>query len=429
VSSLAIPALREVRKEENRRSYSLSSASAACVPAHLITAAFSASEDADPPRSFSDLVEPSPNPPRASDALVVTLRHARPTSVSTDALPPVTPSSRSAWGRLTSEPRTLLRPAGEGKTGKSPRAPSVVSKVLRAEARRPVERALLDERSSAAPIRLLSARAPRQAGLRASSGLATRWFHHEALRPPSGRDARCVRPTSATWMIYVHPYFVSSRFALRLSPQGCRLLAKQPLARLAESWAPCDGPGYRVFHDTRGRFGGSRLDTRCHVASSSLATSCGGRERERGRCLPTAPAAIMPLTPLSPLPLARNRAEPSPCLAAVAPSSCELFAPLFPREEAAKTAVTKDSWKPVARDGPRCLPPTRILRRIRWPLQPRSHDRRAALGEHDDRWVTFRRHPGSRPGHGPYRNDLRRDTSFPFDGHDFVARRSLCRAA
>jgi len=35
-------------------------------------------------------------------------------------------------------------------------------------------------------------------------------------------------------------------------------------------------------------------------------TSWGGRERERGRYLPTAPAAIMPLTPLSPLPLARK---------------------------------------------------------------------------------------------------------------------------
>lgn len=72
-------------------------------------------------------------------------------------------------------------------------------------------------------------------------------------------------------------------------------------------------------------------------------TSCGGRERERGRYLPTAPAAIMPLTPLSPLPLPWNPAEPSPCLAAVASSSREPYVPLFPREEAAKTAVTKDS--------------------------------------------------------------------------------------
>jgi hypothetical protein len=31
----------------------------------------------------------------------------------------------------------------------------------------------------------------------------------------------------------------------------------------------------------------------------------------------------------------------------------------------------------MARDDPRCLPSTRTLRRIRWPLQPRSRDRRA----------------------------------------------------
>jgi len=43
VPSLAIPAIRAVGKEEDRRSYSLSSASAAHHPAHLSTDAFSAS--------------------------------------------------------------------------------------------------------------------------------------------------------------------------------------------------------------------------------------------------------------------------------------------------------------------------------------------------------------------------------------------------
>jgi len=33
----------------------------------------------------------------------------------------------------------------------------------------------------------------------------------------------------------------------------------------------------------------------------------------------------------------------------------------------------------MARDNPRSLPPTRTLRRIRWPLQPRSRDRRTAF--------------------------------------------------
>jgi len=90
-------------------------------------------------------------------------------------------------------------------------------------------------------------------------------------------------------------------------------------------------------------------------------------------------------------------ARPSPCLRAVASSSRELSVPLFPREEAAKAAVTTDSWKPMTRDVLRCLPPTRTLRRIRWPLQPRSHDRHTAFGECDDRWATFRRRPGSSP--------------------------------
>jgi hypothetical protein len=35
----------------------------------------------------------------------------------------------------------------------------------------------------------------------------------------------------------------------------------------------------------------------------------------------------------------------------------------------------------MARDDPRCLPPTRTLRRIRWPLQPRFRDRPTAFGD------------------------------------------------
>jgi hypothetical protein len=35
----------------------------------------------------------------------------------------------------------------------------------------------------------------------------------------------------------------------------------------------------------------------------------------------------------------------------------------------------------MARDNRRCLPPTRTLRRIRWPLQPRSRDRPTAFGD------------------------------------------------
>jgi len=49
-----------VREGEGRRSYSLSSASAAHELAHRWTDAFWSVEDADSPWTFSDLEEPSP---------------------------------------------------------------------------------------------------------------------------------------------------------------------------------------------------------------------------------------------------------------------------------------------------------------------------------------------------------------------------------
>jgi hypothetical protein len=55
------PAIRVVREGEGRRSYSLSSASADTDAAHRWTDALLSAEDADSPRTFSDLVEPSPN--------------------------------------------------------------------------------------------------------------------------------------------------------------------------------------------------------------------------------------------------------------------------------------------------------------------------------------------------------------------------------
>ena len=51
----------------------------------------------------------------------------------------------------------------------------------------------------------------------------------------------------------------------------------------------------------------------------------------------------------------------------------------------------------MARHDPRCLPSTRTLPRIRWPLQPRSHDRPTAFGVLNDRWMPLSRHPGSWP--------------------------------
>jgi len=88
----------------------------------------------------------------------------------------------------------------------------------------------------------------------------------------------------------------------------------------------------------------------------------------------------------------------------------------------------------MARDDPRCLPPTRTLRRIRWPLQPRSRDCPVPFGRRDHRWMPLSRHPGSRPvlcrSHGEGRR-----TACPFarrghrrsraDGRPLLGPRSL----
>lgn len=59
----------------------------------------------------------------------------------------------------------------------------------------------------------------------------------------------------------------------------------------------------------------------------------------------------------------------------------------------------------MARDDRGCLPSVGALRRIQWPLRPRSRDRRAAFRlPRDDRSMTISRHRGSdpdlRPEHG-----------------------------
>jgi len=75
-----------------------------------------------------------------------------------------------------------------------------------------------------------------------------------------------------------------------------------------------------------------KMDTRCHCLVSVLSK----RGSERGSLLPTAPTAIEPLTPLSPLPLSRNRG--GTFVLRLALPSFERIA--FPREEAAKVVVT-----------------------------------------------------------------------------------------
>jgi len=52
--------------------------------------------------------------------------------------------------------------------------------------------------------------------------------------------------------------------------------------------------------------------------------------------------------------------------------------------ERAKTTVDAVPWRATPRDDPECLPSIGTLHRIRWPLQPRSHDPHTAL---DDGWT------------------------------------------
>jgi len=50
-------------------------------------------------------------------------------------------------------------------------------------------------------------------------------------------------------------------------------------------------------------------------------------------------------------------------------------------DESAKTTLATVPWRPMTADDPRRLPSTGTLRRIRWPLQPRSRDYRTAFGD------------------------------------------------
>lgn len=206
---------------------------------------------------------------------------------------------------MTSEPRTSLRLTGEGRAGESPRAPSVVSKNHRLSPLAPVERAIVwDERSPAAPFRLLSARAPRQAVLRASSGLAS--------RPPRGlatsrRARRAMRSTDFCHLNDLRAPVLrafparSAAFAARMPP-SCEVAARATNG-VSGSVRLTRVPSVSRHSRTLRRI------TVGHALPCGLElplTEFGGREHERGRLVPTAPAAIMPLTPLSPLPLARS---------------------------------------------------------------------------------------------------------------------------
>ena len=147
------------------------------------------------------------------------------------------------------------------------------------------------------------------------------------------------------------------------------------------------------------RFGGLSLTQhrRCSHSSVCLVRSASRLSgHERGRFLPTARGAIEPLTSLVATSRSLRRARHlRACLFVRRPvgrayevaewGSCQARLP--------HRSVTTDAF-----DKPGCLPSVRTLRRIRWPLQPRSRDPRATFQpDHEDRSMTLSRHRGSRP--------------------------------
>jgi hypothetical protein len=139
---------------------------------------------------------------------------------------------------------------------------------------------------------------PRQAVVRASFWLAPP-SHQQAFRPPGVRDARCVRPTSATQSNCVHPYLVRSR----------------PAIAAFAAWAPHGVFGSMRYCRGKGSFtppASASVDRSGHnrlprglLGSASLVRSPRDDRLRRAWALSSHRAwnSIEPLTPLSPLPL------------------------------------------------------------------------------------------------------------------------------
>lgn len=243
---------------------------------------------------------------------------------------------------------------------------------MRAFTRRPIEREPL--RTSALPRTDSPSLHPCSASGSASSFLlASALSLHEPLRTPEAEDARCVQPTSATRTNDVHPSAVRSRltrvaFTTRDAPQQSVAVALH-----------CRGNEH--FHDAR-----SALVSTCGCPSKRVVlvpsssrlqvTSAGLFDR-------AALGGMRPLTPLSRtlLPLHAHvtfvRALDSSHVPLWFRTTCEGRK----SEEPAETIIILGPWRPMTADDPRRLPSSGTLRRIRWPLQPRSRDRRTAFDD------------------------------------------------
>jgi hypothetical protein len=95
---------------------------------------------------------------------------------------------------------------------------------------------------------------------------------------------------------------------------------------------------------------------------------------EHGPIRPVVFDATSPLTPLSRIPLCLRVHAPS-CVRAT-PAAAERSTWIGRPRESPRPPLPPVRENQTARDDPRCLPSTGTLRRIRWPLQPRSRDPR-----------------------------------------------------
>jgi hypothetical protein len=234
-----------------------------------------------------------------------------------------------------------------------------------------------------APFRLLSARASRQARLRASFRLAP-CVRREALRPLGDQDARCVQPTSATRTKNVYPYLVRSWQAPRLAPRAGR----------EEFGLRATRPGKGAFHDApaslRRVWPGTHSSCVGNLTRLSRPRACSTRGAPRDR------ASDTPVAPLVP------SERPEPSLVGTRRARVRT------RRAGRKKRVEPRPPGPRSRERARCVT-TRgafhrqgALPRIRWrsPLarcSPRSHDLARFLSDPADRRVTFSRHPGTSP--------------------------------
>jgi len=166
------------------------------------------------------------------------------------------------------------------------------------------------------------------------------------------------------------PYVLDSRE--RLSPPGTPRNSLWLLRCLSRE---------RAFSRRPNRFGlifYAALRTRCPRAFVLAASG-----HERGPVRPAALDGMRPLTPLSriPLPLRAHVTFVRGLESSRVPLWFRATREGRKSEEPAKTTLATGPWRPMTADDPRRLPSAGTLRRIRWPLQPRSRDRRTAFGD------------------------------------------------